>query len=70
VISKRYITVKDFTVAYGVCSTTLYDRLLNTGAIKAIRVGRRTLIDVESADEFFASLPPFKEKQSEEEGKD
>jgi len=59
--TKKYVTVKVFCATYGVCATTAYDRLINTGAIRAIRVGRRTLIDVDSAEQFFASLPALKE---------
>lgn len=69
--TKKYITLKVFCDTFGVCPTTAYDRLLNTGAIRAVRVGRRTLIDVESAEQFFASLPSFKmESENDKERKE
>lgn len=44
---------------YGIGRTKLYE-LLGAGALKASKLGAKTLIDVESADSFFSSLPDFR----------
>ena len=58
-MTERQLTVKEFCRRYGVGVTTTY-KLLGEGAIMAVRYGHRTLIDVESAETWRRSLPPFK----------
>jgi hypothetical protein len=41
---------------YGIGRTKLY-ALIGIGEIRAVKLGAKTLIDVESADAFFDSLP-------------
>ncbi|MFZ4122936.1 MAG: hypothetical protein ACOYKM_14915 [Caulobacterales bacterium] len=41
---------------YGIGRTKLY-ALIGVGAIRAVKLGSKTLIDVASADAFFDSLP-------------
>jgi excisionase family DNA binding protein len=43
---------------YNIGRTQLY-RLLNEGAIAAVKFGRRTLINVASADAYFSDLPVY-----------
>jgi len=52
------ISVNQATARYGVGRTKLYE-LLGAGALKARKLGAKTLIDVDSADRFFSSLPAF-----------
>ncbi len=42
--------------SYGLSRSTLY-RLLGEGRLRAVKVGRSTLVEVESADALFSSLP-------------
>ncbi|MEQ1619234.1 MAG: hypothetical protein ABL883_12930 [Terricaulis sp.] len=51
--------VKEALHRYGIGRTKLYE-LLGTGALKASKLGAKTLIDVECADTFFGGLPSFR----------
>lgn len=55
----RFYTVKDFCLAYGMGRTRFYD-LIAQGKIEAVKDGSKTLIPVESAEAWAASLPRFK----------
>ena len=44
---------------YGIGRTKLY-ALIGVGEIRAVKLGAKTLIDVESADAFFDSLPELR----------
>lgn len=50
------ITVSSACARWGCGKTKLYE-LIGTGEIEAVKLGSRTLIDVQSGDQFFASLP-------------
>jgi excisionase family DNA binding protein len=52
------LTIERACKRYDIGRTQLY-RLLNTGAIAAVKFGRRTLINVASADGYFAALPSY-----------
>jgi len=52
------LSVERVCERYDIGRTQLY-RLLNDGAITAVKFGRRTLINVASADAFFAALPSY-----------
>ena len=56
---KRFISIRDFCDAYGVGRTRTYD-LIAAGKVQAYKNGPRTMIDVESAEQWAASLPRFK----------
>ena len=56
---KRLISIRAFCDAYGVGRTRTYD-LIAAGKLHAVKNGPRTMIDVESAEQWAASLPPFK----------
>jgi hypothetical protein len=51
--------VKEALHRYGIGRTKLYE-LLGSGALKASKLGAKTLIDVECADSFFGGLPSFR----------
>ena len=40
------------------CGTTFGHSLINSGKIKAFKMGGRTVIDENSVDDYLASLPP------------
>jgi excisionase family DNA binding protein len=54
------ISVNEALARYGIGRTKLYE-LLGDGSLKARRLGAKTLIDFETADDFFASLPSFRQ---------
>jgi hypothetical protein len=56
---KRFISIRDFGDQYGPKRTQTYD-LIAAGKLKAVKMGPRTMIDVESAEQWAASLPRFK----------
>ena len=55
--ARRYITIPAGCECYSISRNTWY-RLFALGAVKAVKRGRRTLIDVDSADAYFDALPP------------
>jgi excisionase family DNA binding protein len=55
---KRLMTIREFGDAYGPKRTTTYD-LIAAGKLHAVKCGPRTLIKVESAERWAASLPRF-----------
>lgn len=54
------ISVNEALMRYGIGRTKLYE-LLGDGSLKGRKLGAKTLIDVETADDFFASLPSFRQ---------
>lgn len=54
----KALTIRSFTEAYGISRAKIY-RLIEEGDLKAVKVGSRTLIPIESAEAWFASLPPI-----------
>lgn len=52
----------------GICRGTLY-KLLNAGSIDAVRLGRRTLVSIESLSRHYESLPRFKQEMTNEKTK-
>lgn len=52
----RFLSPKDFCASYGVGRTRLY-QLIARGQIEARKAGASTLISVESAEAWAASLP-------------
>lgn len=53
------IPVREFCGRYGIGRTKLYE-LLGAGALEAVRVGSRTMITGDSAEQWASSLPRFK----------
>jgi excisionase family DNA binding protein len=58
---KRALTVDEFMAAYGPGRTTTYEEI-KAGRLKALKLGRKTLIPRDSADAWLASLPPLSPK--------
>jgi excisionase family DNA binding protein len=52
------LTIDRACERYNIGRTQLY-RLLNEGAVTAVKFGRRTLVNVTSADAYFAALPVY-----------
>jgi excisionase family DNA binding protein len=52
----RTMPVAEALRRYGIGRTKLY-ALISVGALKAVKLGTRTLIDVSTADAFFDALP-------------
>jgi hypothetical protein len=56
----KMISVADALARYGIGRTKLYS-LIGSGSIRAVKLGVKTLIDVEIADRFFDGLPSLSE---------
>ena len=56
VASPRFMRLPTFCEAYDTSRATAY-RAIAAGRIRAVKCGRATLIDVASAEAWFASLP-------------
>ena len=52
----KYLTIKNFRARYGIGTTLTYEMIAD-GRLRAIKLGRRTLISAASARELFDSLP-------------
>ena len=59
--ARKTMPVKEALYRYGIGRTKLYE-LLGSGALKASKLGAKTLIDVEAADSFFSALPDFRQR--------
>lgn len=53
-----FLTIKACCARYSITRTRAYN-LLTTGKLNAVRLAGRTLIQTESADAFFRTLPPW-----------
>lgn len=53
---KRYVSIIEACDRWSIGKTRLYE-LLKNGELKAVKLGRRTLVDVGHGDLWFASLP-------------
>ena len=58
----KALTIRRFTEAYGISRAKVY-RLIESGELKAVKVGTRTLIPAECAETWFDQLPSVR-KQS------
>lgn len=58
---KRAFTVEEFMASYGLGRTTTYEEI-NAGRLKALKLGRKTLIPRDSADAWLAGLPSISPK--------
>jgi excisionase family DNA binding protein len=56
-MSKAALSVEDFCNSYGVGRTTAYEEI-SSGRLRAVKVGRRTLIPETSAADWLKSLAP------------
>jgi hypothetical protein len=55
---KRLLSKSEFCAAYGIKHTGFY-RLVNTGALAALKIGTRTYVAIEEAERWRASLPTY-----------
>jgi hypothetical protein len=55
--SPKFATIDDLGTITGMSRRVIYDKL-GTGELKGVKVGGRTLIDVEAALSWMRSLPP------------
>jgi hypothetical protein len=55
---RKTMPIREALHRCGIGRTKLYE-LLGSGALKASKLGAKTLIDVECADSFFSTLPDF-----------
>ncbi len=53
---RRNISIKQFSASYGVGVTSAY-KLIATGQLKAVKIGKLTRIRVEDAEAWNAQLP-------------
>lgn len=51
-----YITIRDWTALTGIGRGKTYD-LLSSGTLRAVKAGKRTLIDMATGRAYLASLP-------------
>jgi hypothetical protein len=56
---KRLLPKADFCRIYGVGHTTFYS-LVNSGQLRALKLGSRTFVEVGEAERWKASLPAYK----------
>lgn len=52
----RAYTIRQFVESYRISRAKIY-RLIDSGDLRAVKVGSRTLITTESAEAWFTSLP-------------
>lgn len=52
----KYLSIAKSSSRYGISKSRIYEHLAS-GDIVGVKYGVKTLIDVESADRFFAALP-------------
>jgi hypothetical protein len=58
----RYITITALTRDYGISRSTAY-RLHHRGLLTIFKLGRRSMIAVDQAEDFVATLPMLPRKQ-------
>ena len=68
-MQKLLCTIPEAVVLAGVSRSFLYERL-SEGTIRAVKAGRRTLVEVASLTSWVASLPPATFKPSTVVGKE
>lgn len=61
--TKKYGTIATAVERYDTSRRVLYE-LLAEGHLRAVKRGATTLLDLEQADSYFASLPPWQPTQS------
>jgi excisionase family DNA binding protein len=55
----KFLPIKDFVERYPFSRTHTYE-LLQKGKLRAAKLGKKTLVNTESADELLAGLPEYK----------
>lgn len=57
------LTIPEFCKSVNLGRTVAY-RLINEGKVKAVKLGKKTLIPRSALDDFIASLPAYKNAKS------
>lgn len=55
--NKRLLTIDNFIAEYGPCRTVVYE-LIGSGALQAVKLGRRTYVPREAAEAWAKTLAP------------
>ncbi len=55
---RALLSISDFTGEYPPCRTNTY-KLINSGQLAAVKIGRRTFITRDSAEAWARSLPAY-----------
>jgi excisionase family DNA binding protein len=55
---REAFAVREFCARYGICRQTFYDEV-KRGRIKAVKLGKKTLVLRSDAEAWRASLPPL-----------
>ena len=55
---REAFAVREFCARYGICRQTLYDEI-RRGRIKAVKLGKKTMILRSDAEAWAKSLPPL-----------
>ena len=58
-MDSRALTIKEFCDRYGICRETAYQQI-RTGKLRAVKLGRRTVLLAADVDTWAASLPEFR----------
>ncbi|HRQ60058.1 MAG TPA: helix-turn-helix domain-containing protein [Alphaproteobacteria bacterium] len=57
-MKKELLTITEFCSIANIGRTNAY-RLINSGAIKAVKIGKKTLIPLEALEEWISSLTAY-----------
>jgi excisionase family DNA binding protein len=60
---KRAMSVRDFGRNYGIGRTKIYEEI-NAGRLRALKVGNRTLISADAAEDWLNALPAINEAEA------
>jgi excisionase family DNA binding protein len=55
-VSKSYMPINEFAAEFGISRMTVY-RLLGAKTLRAVKIGKRTLVDRGHAAQWFEKLP-------------
>lgn len=55
------LTINEFCRAINLGKTSVY-KLINEGKVKAVKLGKKTLVPQSSVNDFISSLPKYKSK--------
>ena len=58
-MNNRALTINEFCDRYGICRETAYQQI-RTGKLRAVKLGRRTVLLAPDVDAWAASLPELR----------
>ena len=56
-MNERSLSIAEFGERHGICRVTIY-KLISSGALRAVKIGRRTVIPAAAEQNWLASLQP------------